>query len=646
MKLKIKIWGLLALGLLCCSILAGSSIWGTKRLQSTSENAFHAKEQVAILTKTEARLREISSLTERFLLTNDIAAVDAAQQLSERTAQKLTSIPHYSAELQHAFEQTKSEVEAIKAARTVAGLTETQGLKGELREAVKTIEGQIKDLSMSKPGLDLDSALVKVLMLRRHEKDYMLRNQETYIQKFRVRISEFLELLENNPDLKAVKGVIEPLIEDYESKFTAWSNANMRVLSLIESSRIAIQARIELIQQAEATAAESYRNAQKEQEAVKHWIDRFSMFSLVGCLLTLITGGWIVIRSITRPLYGVTKAMEDISGGKLNAEIPSYTINDEIGALCGIAVILRDSLAAQREAALEQEQNRLQEEKEKRRMLHEVADQFDNHIGGIVQAVYSASEDIKLAATDVDRVSQQTTSEATSASAASDQTTSNVQTVASATEEMTSTIGSINQQILTASTSTREVVDKVQSSLDHVHVLAATSESIGAVVDMISSIAEQTNLLALNATIESARAGEAGKGFAVVAGEVKALAGQTAKATDDIANQIGEIQASTRLASSSMEEVAQVIQKLEEISSNIAAAMEEQNSATHEISHSINQAAVGTQQVNDSIVAVSEASLSSNAATKKVISASSNLNQQSELLKSEVAKFIQQIRAG
>ena len=374
-----------------------------------------------------------------------------------------------------------------------------------------------------------------------------------------------------------------------------------------------------------------------------------SFLMMIGAIVLAMTAivAILIARTVTAPLAELKSFMDQLLQGNYNIKLANPNRKDEIGEI-GRAVELFRSNELEKmrnEEERKQEESKQLEEK-KRAELNQLADVFDQNVGSIVSSVAAASTQLTDTARSMAGISQQTSDQAKSASSASEVTSSNVQTVAIATEEMTSTIGEISQQVNQASQAIRDAVNKVQHTSGQMDKLTSVASKIGEVVEMISNIAEQTNLLALNATIESARAGEAGKGFAVVAGEVKALAGQTAKATDEIAQQIGEIQEASKQASSSMEDVNVVINNVDEIATAIAASMEEQNAATNEIAGNIDRAAQGTEQVNTNVIAVTKASQETGTASDQVMSAAGALAKQSTQLRDEVNKFVSQIRAG
>ena len=429
------------------------------------------------------------------------------------------------------------------------------------------------------------------------------------------------------------------------------SSFQKMVDAIEESQRIRLETldegATEIMAAAKAITVSAKAEEESTQEGVNKQIDDFHFMLLsvgAAALIAGIASAFIIARGITRPVVALTSTMGRLAHGELGVDVPGVARGDEVGKMAAAVEVFKQNAIRARELEAEQEEQKRRTEQEKRQMMMAMADDFDAHVGSIVQTVSAASTELNASAKSMSDVSERTAKQVTDASAASQQTSGNVQTVATATEEMTSTIGEISEQVLQASKCARDAAGKVTQTTAQMATLAETSSKIGKVVEMISSIAEQTNLLALNATIESARAGEAGKGFAVVAGEVKALAGQTAKATEEIAKQIGEIQTASRDASTSMDEVSHVIQSLDEISAAIASAMEEQNAATKEISGSVFHAAQGTEVVSENIQHVSKASQEAAAASAQVMGAADELNKQSALLKSEVDKFMEQVR--
>jgi methyl-accepting chemotaxis protein len=282
---------------------------------------------------------------------------------------------------------------------------------------------------------------------------------------------------------------------------------------------------------------------------------------------------------------------------------------------------------------------------DRRKAISDVAAKLETGIGSIVTALADHAADLQTTAQSMASTVEETSRQAVSVSAASEQASQNVETVAAATEQLSASVKEIAHQVAQSSLLVGTAVAQANRSNEQVQGLATTAKKIGAVVKIISGIAAQTNLLALNATIEAARAGEAGKGFAVVASEVKALADQTAKATEDIATQIKAIQEETESSAQSIRGIADAIEKVNETAHAISAAVEQQGAATQEIARNISQAASGTQDVSVNINGVRQSAEQSGMAASRVVTAADALTRNGGALKTQMAEFLTEVRA-
>ena len=390
--------------------------------------------------------------------------------------------------------------------------------------------------------------------------------------------------------------------------------------------------------------AERGRHITERTEINRLW--SFVLTCLGGMALVLVVIGVMIIgRSIARPLSAITSTIKKVAEGGQHVEVPYQQRADEIGALARAIQIFQEAMERNRDLNLQVAADaRAREE----RSWHFEAsvEAFQRAISTVLRTVNENAAVMRKTAQTIANVASDANERASAATGATAQASGNVSAVAGATEELSAAVEEIGRQVRQAADAVEQTGQRTEKSIAEIESLAAATQRIDGVLQLIQQIAEQTNLLALNATIEAARAGDAGRGFAVVAHEVKALAGQTAKATEEISQNVGLIQASTKNAVNAVREIGSAVRGINDITANIAGAIGQQDAATHEISINAQSAAEGNETLVANITSLRDAIGETNSAAAWVLAASGELTATAETLSREVEKFFQDLRSG
>ncbi len=484
-----------------------------------------------------------------------------------------------------------------------------------------TAEGRAKGLSdlIEHRKVLNDKLEAAEALISSKEEEKLLKNVVEMRTVYAAEVDKIIELLKKNADLTTIGAAFT----DSSAQFNAIGEAIDKLADLSNENG----------EEESKKAGASYTTAVTVLVVI-------ALAALVVALGSL----YMVTSTIASPIVTITGTMNELASGNKKIAIPFTNRKDEIGSMAGAVEVFKVNMIKNDEMVAAQEAERKAKELRAEKISHRTAS-FDNVIKLVLGTVSSASQQMEASAQTMQAAAEETNVQSTAVAAASEQASTNVQTVAAATEELSSSIQEIARQVAESTRVVGQAVNEATKTKDLVRGLDEAAGRIGRVVALITDIAEQTNLLALNATIEAARAGEAGKGFAVVASEVKNLATQTAKATEEIGGQIEGIQSATKDSVSAIERIFETIEKVNGISTTIASAVEEQGAATKEIARNVEQAASGTKEVSTNIVGVTQAAGETGQVSTQVLEAAKELAKQSSTLRTEVDTFLLDIKA-
>jgi methyl-accepting chemotaxis protein len=572
------------------------------------------------------RFAEIAAAVER-----DFAQLKPLVLSSNGLAEKLEAA-------NRGFNNYVQEFTTVVQAEIKLGLDYKHGLYGSLYHAVHDIEGKLE-------GVDNSQLINGILMMRRREKDFMLRQNPKYVQEMKELAAEFSKALAASELAPSLKAEISQKLQRYQADFLAWVEGAQETARRNEVMSASFRNVEPVIVDVQKSVAQLYNSADSAETATRESVGRGILMAFGVSLLVVSAVSLLMGRSISKALSGMVGAMTRLASGDASVLVPSLGRRDELGEMANAVEVFKNNMIETERLRAEQSEIEQRQRQQRKAEMHRLADAFEETVGEIVQTVSSAAVQLEGSANALTVAATHSTQLATIVAAASEEASSNVHSVATASEELTTSVNEISRQIQQSSRVAIEAVGQAQETTGRVSELSRAAARIGDVVELITTIAAQTNLLALNATIEAARAGEAGRGFAVVASEVKALAEQTAKATGEIGQQITAIQDATQESAGAIKEIGETIARMSEISSTIAAAVEEQGAATEEISRNIQHAAKGTTEVSSNLAEVQKGASQTGSASAQVLSAAHSLSSDSTRLKIEVNNFLATVRA-
>ena len=620
------------------------------------ENAFASVNRAAALSDASREYKgaiAIMHISARdFAATPSQDLIKAFAQANELAANGLATIAKSLgdteqgniARLQVQLRAVVASFEDLAKEQKLLGFTESDGIRRRMKDAAIAVERIInEEMSWLAEG-DAKKLLISLLIMRRYEAEYRISRQLYVQNSFFDEYKKFTRTFDAVDGSEQMKAELEKQVKTYADTFGEWIASVDRMSPWLAIIELDTQQMLPTADQIIVSARQRAQSASATLSASQAWTR--SIIVIVGCAAVLIglAFSWMIGRSITRPLNALVGVMKRLADGDTSAKIPLTRAKHEIGAMARTVLVFRDN-AVERErlAKIQREANHDRERRAEK--IAATISAFEQTVDQALGKVRDASGRLEHAASALNGAADAVSAEARAAEERVGAATENVTSAAVSAEELAASINEIASQTDMSTEVATRAVSEAERTVQTMSELGTAATRIGEVIGLIQAIAGQTNLLALNATIEAARAGEAGRGFAVVASEVKSLAGQTAKATEEIADQIGAIQSSAGEAAIAIEQMNEIISEMSRMSSAVASGMEEQNAAVASIAKGVALASSAARSGSEAMSRVALASTDARTTATDVKALADALALEAESLETEVRHFLGEVRA-
>jgi methyl-accepting chemotaxis protein len=654
-KFLIQISVILCVNFVSFILISAFYLYEEQTLNNIDEKMLISMEAAEAASSLNSDFLKVFPTLNNFFASPSDKGVSAFQKLKEsidldiKTLNKVTRETKEIKELENQATYIQGEFGKLVEIQRQLGFDENSGIQGQLRQDIHTVEQQLNYL-LTAPSQNSNvtpsQLLVQLLMMRRHEKDFILRGEkETYSKKIEANKNLFLNILSSSSFPNTEKDNLKKHLNNYITSFNIFSELLEKIRAKKDILAEEISYTTEIVEAFAKSQDKKYLNLQAEFHTFKNELEfKILIAAILSISLSIFIGLQIALQ-VSKNLGKNINDLKFLSEGNTDLEIEVLDYNNEVGDLTRTLAVFKNNLLENENMREQQKAHEKQVLDEQRKALNEMAEVFEGEVGTVIETVLSSAQNLGNASSQLLDSVNYTNIKTQEVSNLSHLSSQNVQTVASATDELSCSIQEINRQVKSSTDMSNDAVILAEKTTRTMSKLSNNVSQIGQILTLITDIAEQTNLLALNATIEAARAGEAGKGFAVVASEVKNLANQTSQATSQIHKQIELIIDGTSQSEEAIGSISTVIENINHISASIASAVTQQESATNEIAKNVNEVSNSTESVSEQIKNVEHRSHQTGEAANSIENASAHLTEQARHLGEKVDAFLQRVRS-